>query len=341
MIHFRPFRNTDPPGLVHLWNSCFADPAATLLRNTTILEFFSLAKPYFDPAGLIVAIAGEEPIGFVHAGFGPGADGKDLDHTTGVVCMIGVLPTARRQGTGTQLLLRAEEYLRQRGARSLAAGAMAPANPFTFALYGGAQSSGFLDSSVLARPFLEHGHYRAEQSNLVFRLRLDRMPNVVDGRFPLLRQQYEVMLAPRHGLTWYEEAAIGPTELHNFQLRHKGTGRVVGRICLWEMETYGQRWNEHAVGILELETVVDLRRQGLAKFLLTMLLRHVHEQFFTLAEVHVPETNEPAIALLRSMGFQHTDTGRRFRRRISALAALRASIEVGRISNPSIETRTD
>jgi hypothetical protein len=39
------------------------------------------------------------------------------------------------------------------------------------------------------------------------------------------------------------------------------------------METYAGRWNEHAVGITDLVVADDLRRQGLAEFLLTQILR--------------------------------------------------------------------
>jgi len=318
VIQYRTFRNFDPPVVNDLWNACFSDPGAAILRSPTLLEYFTFAKPYFDPAGLHLALADGRPIGFAHAGFGPAPDGRALDYTTGVLCTIGVLPSYRGQGIGTRLLTLSEEYLRNRGAQEFFAGPLAPANPFSFALYGGSQSIGFLDSSTGARSFFESSGYSCQDASLVYRCDLDRLPAVVDGRFPTLRQRYEIILLPRHGLTWYQECVLGPIELHDFHLRDKVTGRQVAKVCLWEMETFGPRWNQHAVGILEAETAADVRKQGLAKFLLAMLLRHLHEQFFTLAEIHVPEGNEPAKRLLVALGFVQTDTGRRYRRDTSS-----------------------
>ena len=57
------------------------------------------------------------------------------------------------------------------------------------------------------------------------------------------------------------------------------------------METYAATWNEHAVGMAELEAAPDVRRKGLAKFLMAQILRHLHEQFFTMAEIQAAETN--------------------------------------------------
>ena len=68
------------------------------------------------------------------------------------------------------------------------------------------------------------------------------------------------------------------------------------------------------VGILDLEVREGLRRQGLAKFVLVHLLRHVQEQFFSLVEVQANERNEAALRLYRGLGFEQVDTGRTYRK---------------------------
>jgi ribosomal protein S18 acetylase RimI-like enzyme len=309
VFQYRNYRNGDPPGLVDLWNTCFTGRGAAFLRGSTLLDYFTLSKPYFDPAGLILAIANGRTVGFAHSGFGPDASGTALDTSTGVVCAIGVLPAHRRQGVGTELLRRCEEFLRSRGARRILAGPVPPLNPFTFALYGGADSCGFLASDPLARTFLEKRSYRPGPARLVLQRPLDSAPGVADGRFAAFRQRYEIVGGPRHGLTWYQEAVAGPVELHEYKLTDRTTTRAVSRAGLWEMETFGQRWNEHAVGLIELETVPDLRRQGLAKFLLSQLLRHLHEQFFTLVEAHAPADDAAVGGLLKLLGFARVDEG--------------------------------
>ena len=74
-----------------------------------------------------------------------------------------------------------------------------------------------------------------------------------------------------------------------YRLQEKGTGRVAARATLWEMDTFNQYWGENGVGIVDLAVAPDLRRQGLAKFLLSQVLRHLHEQFFSLVEVRAPD----------------------------------------------------
>jgi ribosomal protein S18 acetylase RimI-like enzyme len=314
VIEYRTFRNGDPPALVELWNECFTGRGAAPMRGTTYLEYFTLAKPYFDPAGLLLAFDGGRAVGFAHVGFGPTPAGDAVDRRTGVVCALGVRPGDRRRGVGTELLRRCEDYLRAAGAAELHAGPLAPLNPFTFGLYGGSTSAGFLDSDADARAFLERRGYRPYATRLVLHRALDAPPGVADGRFPAYRPRFEIHAGPRHKLTWWEEGVIGPVELHEFKLVEKGENRAVARASLWEMETYNARWNQHAVGLVELETAPEFRRRGLAKFLLAQLMLHLHEQFFTLLEAHAPEGDAALSGLFEKLGFRQVDTGRAFRR---------------------------
>jgi ribosomal protein S18 acetylase RimI-like enzyme len=314
VIHYRTFRNVDPPGLVDVWNESFPGRGAVPLRGTAILEFFTFAKPYFDPAGLVLAFADNLPVGFAHAGFGPNEQGSALSTATGVVCLIGVVPPYRRQGIGAELLRRCEEYLRGRGAATVLAGPRLWLAPFTFGLYGGSASPGFLESDPLARPFLEKHGYRAKETTLVFQRSLEQPLNVADPRFVEYRRTYEVHAGPRRGPTWWQECVIGPVEVFEFRLVERATGRAVARTSLWEMETFSPRWNEHSIGLIELEVLPELRRRGFGKFLLAHTLRLLNEQFFTLAEMQAPATNEAAVKLLSGLGFQQVDKGHQYRR---------------------------
>jgi ribosomal protein S18 acetylase RimI-like enzyme len=84
------------------------------------------------------------------------------------------------------------------------------------------------------------------------------------------------------------------------------------------METFSQRWNEHAVGMADFEVVPQLRRQGVGKYFLLQVLRHLHEQFFTMLEVHTRENDEPASNLLRLFGFRQVDHGSSYKRETPA-----------------------
>ena len=315
MTHFRTFRNDDPPGLLRVWNEAFTGRSTVPLRSAALLEVFLLGKPYFDPAGLVVAEEQGDVIGWALCGFGPDAAGAGLDPSTGVVCVLGVLPDRRRQGLGSELLRRCEGYLRGRGARVLLAGPMAPRNPFTFGVYGGSQSPGFLASEPGTGLLLTRLGYRPAETMLVLQRHLDRPFNVIDGRFPALRKRFEVRPLPRHGTAgWYREAALGPIEVEGFRLEERSTGRAVGHAQVWEMDPYSQRWNEQAVGVLRCEVEEGHRRQGLARLLLGNVLRHYHDQYFTLVEAQVRQEDAAALALLRGLGFQQVDAGHAYRR---------------------------
>jgi ribosomal protein S18 acetylase RimI-like enzyme len=315
VIHYRTFRNDDPPGLVEVWNEAFTQRGAVRLHHSTPLEHHVLAKPYFDRAGLMVAVEDGRPVGFAHAGFGPDAAGAALSTAAGVTCVLGVRPSHRRRGIGTELLRRCEDYLTERGAKVLYAGGLAPLNPFYFGLYGGSASPGFLRSDADAEPFLTARRYRPAQGCLVFQRRLDGPVNVVDGRFPELRRRFEVAISSRGSVqSWWRECVLGPVEALEFRLDERATGKVAARLAVWDMEGFWQRWNQPVLGIIELEVREDLRRQGLAKLLLSQVLRQLQEQFFTLAEIQTAEGNEAAVKLFRGLGFAQVDSGRSYRR---------------------------
>jgi GNAT superfamily N-acetyltransferase len=315
VIEYRTFRNGDPPGLVRVWNQSFNGRGAAVLRGN-LAEFCLFAKPYFDPRGLVLALDGGDPVGFALAGFGRRADGKGPDPRTGVLCALGVVPHHRRHGVGTELLSRAEAYLRAGGATTLLAGPLEPDNPFTFGLYGRADSAGFLDSDPLARPFLEKRGYRLRDSTRVLHRPLAEPLALGDARFVACRQRYEIHARPLPATSWWKEAVLGPIEAVEYRLIERAGGGPVARAVLWELETtFAPRGNDdHAVGVLALEVVPELRRRGLGKFLLAQILRHLQEQYFSLVEAPVAEGNAPALALAQLIGFRQVDSGRRFQK---------------------------
>jgi ribosomal protein S18 acetylase RimI-like enzyme len=315
VIHYRTFRNDDPPGLVKVWNETFTGRGSVPLPTASALEEYVLAKPYFDPAGLVIALDDGAPVGFVHAGFGPDADESSLSTSRGVVCAVGVRPSHRRRGIGSELLRRGEAYLAGRGTTTTYAGPMAPLNPFYLGLYGGSESPGFLASDVSAEPFLLGRGYVRHDAALVFHRRLDGPVNVPDPRFLAIRRRFDLVAQPRRGsATWWQEAVLGPIELLEVLLRDKATGEVAARAAAWEMLGFCQRWGSPAVGIIDLDVREGLRHQGLAKFVLVHLMRHVQEQFFSLVEVQAREHNEAALGLYRGLGFEQVDTGRTYRK---------------------------
>jgi ribosomal protein S18 acetylase RimI-like enzyme len=315
VVQYRSFRNTDPPHLVEIWNESFNGRGFVHLRHSNPLERHAFAKPYFDPAGLIIAEDNQRLVGFAHAGFGPNLRETALSTRAGVTCLLAVRPPLRRHGIGSELLNRCEAYLRERGAREFYAGPMRPLTPFYFGLYGGCDLAGFLDSDTEAGPFLLKHGYRPEESQLIFQRRLDEPLAIADARFSTFRRRYDLKVLPRIALgTWWQECVLGLTEPVEFRLEEKGTTRPVARAIAWEMEGYSWRWNQPAVGLLDVQVAEGLRRQGVGKFLLTQIMRYLQDQFFGVAEIHAPESNATGVAFLNSLGFEQVDTGRLYKK---------------------------
>jgi ribosomal protein S18 acetylase RimI-like enzyme len=310
VISFRPFRNTDPPAIAAIWNECFTGRGACVLRATAPLERFAFSKLFFDRAGLTVAFDDATPVGFVHAGFGPNEHQTGADPSAGVICALGVRPTFRNRGIGTELLRRGEDYLRSAGVRSIVAGPRKPNNPFYLGAYGGADSPGFLHSDPLARPFLIHRGYEPAADVAVLQRRLDRPILISDPRFAALRKSYEVVIQAKVNLgSWWLEGIVGAVEPVEIRLMDRSSNTAVGRSLLWEMEGFSWRWNVPAAGILEMTVSAERRRLGLGRFFLAHLLRYLQEQYFGVCECQVDEENGAAVGLLASMGFERVDEG--------------------------------
>lgn len=113
---FRGFRPADFTGLVEVARRGLpTDPiAADWLAEYVLLE------PRFDPDGLIVAVDGtsDRVLGFCYAVGASAADANQPDG--GWITILVVDPDARRRGIGGGLVTRAMDFLRRRGARSVA-----------------------------------------------------------------------------------------------------------------------------------------------------------------------------------------------------------------------------
>jgi ribosomal protein S18 acetylase RimI-like enzyme len=317
MPRIRHFRNDDPPKLAAIWNEAFTGRGTYPLRSSAPLERHVFSKPYFDPAGLIVAEDDGLPIGFVHAGFGPNAAESAIDPARGVICLIAVQSSHRGRGVGTELLRSAEQYLSARGTRTIVAGPRWPQCPFYFGLYGGSNMPGFLGSDPATGAFLEGQGYKLAETNVVLQRRLDHPIPSADPRFSTIRKRYDVRLLPQMSIgTWWQECVYGLLEPVEFRLEEKSSTMPAARALLWEMEGYSWRWGHPSVGLLSVQVRSEMRRQGLAKYLIGQILRKLQEEYFGVVEAQAPEQDATAIALFRSLGFEQVDVGRVYQKNI-------------------------
>jgi ribosomal protein S18 acetylase RimI-like enzyme len=316
VLDYRTFRNTDTPRLVSVWNESFTNRGAPRLVNNTMLERYVLAKPIFNPKGVIVAESNGVVVGFAHAAMSLNPFNTQK---VGVVCLVGVRPAFRRKGVGTELLKRAEQYLREQGAENLQAGGHWPNNPFYMGIYGGCESPGFLRSDTAAEPFLLKHGYRIDQKIAVLQHALDQPMKMFDPRFVPLRQRFELQFgSPRRLLSSWHEEVFGYVDPLQFVLHERKSGNWVARTLVWEMEAFSIAWRRPTVGIFDFEVNAPFRRQSVGRYFLSLIMKYIQDQFFTLVELQLEESNQYGLDFLRSLEFQHVDTGQVFVRNAEA-----------------------
>jgi len=309
-IEFRPFCNSDPPRLIRLWQESRLGRGAAQGIPSDLFDLFVLAAPYFDPQGLIVACAGSQVIGLVHAGFGGNADGTQLAYEDGVICCVLVHPDYRRRGIGRQLVARAEAYLRERGAQRLYAGESAPRNPFYFGIYGSSESVGFLESDPLAQPFFTALGYQPCERFIVLERDLIQRKDPFDPRLLTLRRkaQLEVIDHPPD-VGWWWMTRQGRPDSFGFVLTEIATSNPLGIITCWGMDLHSQTWQQRTVGLMDMRIENLDRRKGFGKLLLIEIFRRLREELITHVQIASRDSNEAAIGLFRSVGFEPIDTG--------------------------------
>jgi GNAT superfamily N-acetyltransferase len=315
VISFRPFLNSDPPGIVEIWRSQAPERGLMQPLSIDLLDTYVFSKPYFDRQGLIMALDGSTPVGFGHASFGPNEAGSGISTDWGVISLVMVRPNYQRQGIGAELVNRLEAYLQERGAKVLYAGGIRPLNGFYLGLYGGSELPGVLDSGPRAGQLFASTGYREidrtavlHRDLLSFRAPIDRQQIVIRRRCSL-----RVICDPPPQ-SWWEACTLGPFDLTRFDLvANQGRARLATAM-FWNLQPLASSWGVHAAGLIDLEVVEDQRRQGLATYLLSESFRYLAQQGYALVEAQTMQANTAARQLYAKLGFQQVDQGRVLRK---------------------------
>jgi ribosomal protein S18 acetylase RimI-like enzyme len=310
LIEYRPFHNADPPQLADLWNFGKLGPGAALEFPNDALDMLVLAQPYFDREGLIVACEGSEVVGFIHAGFGANPAGTEVRADAGVICAVLVRLEYRRRGIGRELVARAENYLRGRGAREIYAGESELRNPFYLGLYGGAESAGLLASDTAAAPFFTALGYRPAERYILLRRDISQKNDPFDPRMVAVKRamKFGVMDHPADA-DWWWMTRHGRFGSLTFVLVPNAGGPPPAEVTFWEMELHAATRGERTAGITGLKVVAGDRRKGYARALLTEVIRRLREELVTRVEVTIRDDNAAALQLFRSLNFEQFDTG--------------------------------
>ena len=310
MIEYRSFLNTDPPALIEIWQKQTPSRSTSQVLSRKSLDQMVLSKPYFDPAGLIIALADGVPIGFVHVGFGPNEELSDIDHSIGILGQLRVVESEQSKEVANGLLGLAVEYLKGKGATTCFAGSRFPHSPFYTGLYGGSRIPGVPAEDIETAAFLKEYGFTTGQRILVKQLDLQGYRAPVSRSQMSVRRQYQVAaivdpLIPN----WWDSCTFGWSEIFGFRVVRRSDQAVCGNVMFWDIQPLSAQWGKSTMGQIDLEIDEDLRGQGLATFLVGESLRHLSQQGVACIEAQFKETDEPAISVARRIGFQEVSEG--------------------------------
>jgi GNAT superfamily N-acetyltransferase len=310
VYQFRQFRNTDPPHIAEIWRS--QPPQRGIMQPLTaaILEPLVLAKPYFDPAGLILAFLGEEAVGFVHAGFGPNDEESKISTEIGTTYQLMLRNDHREAELADELLARSEAYLRDRGAKVLYAGGIRPLNAFYLGLYGGSELPGVLIRDEVFRSACERRGYRDIDHVTILQLELSLYrPPVSRAQRQLSRTtvfQEEFCPALR---SWWDACTTGAFERVRFALDRFAGESSPAEVWFWDVEPLSTSWGLPTAGMFDLHVSSNSRRAGLATYLLSEAFGRLRDRGIRMVEAQTMASNTPALELYRKLGFTPVDEG--------------------------------
>ena len=309
-VLYRPFHNSDPPKLHQLWHQCALGPNAAEGFSCDVFELFACSQPYWDPRGMIVAqdeVSGRIA-GFVHAGFAPNADQSGLDHSKGTICGLMVHPDFRRRKVGSELVRRAEDYLRSKGAKSVVAGGGPEQNAFYTGIYGGLDPSGFCMKSATWPQFFQSFGYNEPKEILILRRDLVRSKDPVNAKLLRHRRHLNLVITDRPtNESWWWFVRYGHLDSLRFELHEKGTENIVASGQIIGMDLYIPKWGVRSVGIREIYVPESQRRHGYAQALLLEICRRLKGESVQLVEAHVFPDDKVILDLCNLAKFEVTD----------------------------------
>lgn len=278
--------------------------------SAALWEQCILSKTYFDPEGLIVAADGARPIGFVHAGFGPTAEGDRLDRSHGVISRLLIGPHDDRGVVMTELLSAAEHYLSQHGSSDASVGNVDPLGPFYLGLYGSSLQVGVLRSDQAQLRFYQEHDYTPAGELIVLQRSLASYRCPVDRDQVRYRKQFEISAnADPLGQTWWEACATSHLERNSFQLTAKCGGLPVAAAVTANLQPLGQSWGVQTAGFESVTALSEAWQNGTAMLLVAEAMKALHCQGVMLMEAVIDDPRSPLGKILATLGFKEVDRG--------------------------------
>jgi ribosomal protein S18 acetylase RimI-like enzyme len=317
VTRFRTFRNFDPPALARLWNQAVSATLGAQPLRVHELDGHAWGTVNFERSGLIVAERDGRIVGFVHAGFGPdlpidATRPLKLSYEMGTLAML-VVEHGLDDEVVSGLIRAAEDYLRARGAKVLYAGSLFPLNPFYWGVYGGSEGAGVLSRHEPLRTALVGLGYEPAATTVLLEADLSHA-ETRNPRAALIRRQTQIefeddALAPN----WWQNLALGDFQFMRARMVSRNGGNRIASAETWDMGWFARSDGRSRIGLVNLEVAAEHRRKGYARYLVAEIFRRARENLIDFVEVQTSSTNQPALSLYCSLGFQPIDEATLFR----------------------------
>lgn len=317
MTVIRSFRNADPAQLLALWNlKAREKPTLYMAAQMDIFESQIFGNSLFDPKGLFLATKGKSLLGFVHASFGPDAQGKAPDHAEGVIYPPVIHPSrANDTGLIRDLILAAENYLLGQGANHWFAGGLGQISPFYTGLYGRSNPHGIFESEPESLAAFEKLDYQLFRRTT--RMRLDvtsYRPRVSDSLLSTHRQ-----FVSRRNLVWTPQNWWDANIYRNFlsyewnvfpRDEHNGIAEPIAGAVVHQMLTTAHLLQNQFCMLSYIGVVYELLRRGIASVLFASLINDLqYESYIPLTmETMVFDEDHRLRDFLTTQGFLPLDS---------------------------------
>lgn len=309
-MRYRPFQNWDPPALAEIWRS--QPPIRGRMQGLTpaLLEELILARPYFDRQGLIVAVDGERPVGFVHAGFGASDELAALDKSIGTTYQLLVAPHEQRAEIQAGLLSASESYLAASGASQIFGGCAFPVNAFYLGLYGGCRLPGVLASDAEQTALFKGAGYRERERRVLLSRPLANFRSPIDRRLMQLRRRCDVT-AVHDALpeNWWESCVWLHANWTRYELRFRDSADALISATFWDILPLSKSWGVQAVGMVRVEDTAEAREEGMTTFLLSEAFSDLQRHGGAIVEAQAFAKDASLLGLFHELGLVPYDTG--------------------------------
>lgn len=285
--------------------------------KVSTLEYFVLAKPYFEREGILVATDNGNVVGFVHAGFGPNHDNTDVDVTNGVICTVQTKPEYSTPEVYGQLIQAAEAFLMSRGVHRIMGGPVSPFTCFYHGLSSVGEACGVLCEDRHLQDAFRHAGYGELAQNIVMHRDLTAFRPPFDRKQRALQRTFEVIVDLETDLTnWWELCRYGPLPRCGFRVIDRESRAVAAEMTWWDQAFTGAAL-QSTVSFAGIAVPTELRRQGLGTLLMNEAMKQLKSSGAFFASAQVSATNEVGMAFFESLGFKEFTRGSTFGKVVS------------------------